>query len=178
MIRAAVPSDVDAIAAAHVAAWREAYRGLLPATVLAGLTVAGRAEQWQQTLTRGIASVFIADDRGEVLGFISGGPRRGEKLRGDAEVYALYVRADRQRRGLGRDLMGTLAAALQSRSFRSLGLWVLRENGAGRAFYDRLGGIAGGERQDVESGHTINEIAYEWPDLGALLADTRRDQSP
>ncbi len=98
--------------------------------------------------------------------------RRALGLNGDAEVYALYVRADAQRQGLGRGLMCALAAALRDRGFRSLGLWVLRENAAGRDFYARLGGRAGGERQDIEAGHTIIETAYEWPDLAALVEDS------
>ena len=49
---------------------------------------------------------------------------------------------------------------------------MLRENASGRAFYERLGGQLGGERQDKEAGQTINKIAHEWPDLSTLLADS------
>lgn len=175
IVRPARPTDADAIADAHVAAWREAYRGLLPDAVLDGLSVAVRAEQWRRTLARSPAaiSVFVAESaQGGIAGFISGGPRRALGLNGDAEVYALYVRADAQRQGLGRGLMRALAAALRDRGFQSLGLWVLRENAAGRDFYARLGGRAGGERRDIEAGHTIIETAYEWPDLAALVEDS------
>jgi len=173
-IRPALLGDVDAIAAAHVAAWREAYRGLLPDAVLAELSVPGRAQQWRQTLARGISVVFVADGKeGDVVGFVSGGPRRSGGLRGEAEIYALYVRAELQHRGLGRGLMRAAAAALAGRGFKSLGLWVLRGNAAGRAFYERLGGTLGGERQDKEAGHPIDEIAYEWPDLDTLAGETR-----
>ena len=172
-IRPARLNDVDAIAAAHVAAWREAYRGLLPESVLADLTVAGRADQWRQTLTRGISAVLLAEGRdGGIAGFVSGGPRRTQ-LRGDAEIYALYVRAETHRQGLGRGLMRAAAEALQARGFRSLGLWVLRENAAARAFYERLGGNPGGARQDREAGYTVDEVAYEWPDLSTLLVEAR-----
>jgi ribosomal protein S18 acetylase RimI-like enzyme len=167
IVRAALPADADAIATAHVAAWREAYQGLLPDAVLAGLSVASRSEQWRQTLTRAPAthSVFIAEAQSaDIVGFISGGPRRAQGLAGDAEVYALYVRAAAQRQGLGRQLMRALGVALRERGFHSLGLWVLRENAAARGFYARLGG----ERRDMEAGHTITETAYEWRDLAVL----------
>lgn len=175
-VRPALPTDADAIAAAHVAAWREAYGDLLPEAVLAGLTVAARAAQWRQTLTRTPAThdVFVAESGADgILGFISGGARRGQGLVSDAEVYALYVRAQAQRQGLGRELMRVLAATLGERGFQSLGLWVLRENAAARGFYARLGGRPGGERQDVETGHTVIETAYEWPDLDALAGAGR-----
>ena len=177
-VRPALSIDADAIAAAHVAAWREAYRGLLPDSVLAGLSVAARADQWRRTLARSpaISSVFVAEsDSDGIQGFISGGPRRAQGLIGDAEVYALYVRAQAQRQGLGRHLMRALAGTLSERGFQSLGLWVLRENAAGRGFYARLGGEVGSERRDTEAGHTIIETAYEWPDLAALVgADNLR----
>jgi ribosomal protein S18 acetylase RimI-like enzyme len=170
-VRAALPADADAIAIAHVAAWREAYRGLLPDAVLAGLSVASRSEQWRQTLTRAPAthSVFVVETGTDgILGFVSGGPRRAQGLAGDAEVYALYVRAAAQRQGLGRQLMHALAVTLRESGFHSLGLWVLRENAAARGFYARLGGEPGGERRDIEAGHAIIETAYEWRDLAVL----------
>ncbi len=173
-VRAALPVDADAIATAHVAAWREAYRGLLPEAVLAGLSVASRSEQWRQTLTRTPAthSVFVAEsDTDGIVGFISGGPRRTQGLAGDAEVYALYVRASAQRQGLGRHLMRALATTLRERGLHSLGLWVLRENATARGFYARLGGKPGGERRDIEAGHTVIETAYEWRDLAVLAGD-------
>ena len=42
-IRRAVAEDADAIAAIHVAGWRETYAGILPAAHLAALSVERRA---------------------------------------------------------------------------------------------------------------------------------------
>jgi hypothetical protein len=63
---------------------------------------------------------------------------------GEAEVYALRVRAQRQ--GLGR-------------GFTSLGLWVLQENAGGRTFYAGPSGRPGSERREIDMGHTIIETA-------------------
>lgn len=49
-IRAAEVSDAGAIAAVHVASWQVAYRGLLPESVLTGLSVAGREQMWSAIL--------------------------------------------------------------------------------------------------------------------------------
>ena len=53
-------------------------------------------------------------------------------------------------------------------------LWVLSTNMAGRGFYEALGGVYVGEKTEEMAGVTLREVAYGWPDLAALLAQTRR----
>jgi len=49
-IRHARVEDAEAIAAVHVAAWRESYTGLVPAEMLASLSVDERADRWRRIL--------------------------------------------------------------------------------------------------------------------------------
>lgn len=65
-------------------------------------------------------------------------------LVGEAEVYALRVRAQRQCLGRG---------------ITSLGLWVLQENAGGRTFYAGFSGRPGGERREINMVHAIIETA-------------------
>ena len=58
---------------------------------------------------------------------------------------------------------------VRERGFTSLGLWVLRENAAGRAFYACLGGRPRDERREIEMGHAIIEAALVWPVLVTLV---------
>src|SRR5882672_9018885 len=91
-IRPAMLADVDAIAAIHVDAWRETYRGLLPDSLLEQLSIPARAEQWRRALDRdaAITSLFVAAPAtGDPIGFVAGGPRRGAATATKAEVYAL-----------------------------------------------------------------------------------------
>jgi hypothetical protein len=179
-LRPAVPDDSEAIAALHVASWRETYRGLLPDAMVDGMKTADRTIQWQRALERRAeVQVLVAQDPGGALvGFASGGPARGADLGATQEIYAIYVLRQAQRQGLGRALVQGLAAGLAIRTLMQnaatpmaidLGLWVLRENAPARAFYERIGGRAAAERVERREGHDLAEVAYRWTDLAALI---------
>ena len=169
-IRAAVRSDAPAIGRVHVESWRETYNGVLPDRLLGSLSAVVRAVMWQGALEREPpVLLFVAQlASGELTGFAGGGPRRGGALPHDAEAYAIYVLRAAQRRGCGRRLMAALAGALRARGFRSLCLWVLRENANARRFYERLGGAVVGERIEADGEDAFAEVAYGWADLNAL----------
>ncbi|AMB47483.1 N-acetyltransferase [Methylobacterium sp. AMS5] len=173
-IRAARPQDAEALAAMHVAAWRETYTGLLPARMLSNLSVESRAEAWRRIMARGKTETTVrlveCDDR--VVAFGSCGPQRDEALakRGfDGEISAIYVLRACQRLGLGRWITQDLSSRLMAGGCRAVSLWVLRENTGARAFYERLGGVVVGERVDERPDGILVELAYGWKDLPALL---------
>ena len=58
----------------------------------------------------------------------------------DGEIYAVYVLAQQQRRGIGRQLMGVSARHLMDQGFGAAMLWALEANGRARTFYEALGG--------------------------------------
>jgi L-amino acid N-acyltransferase YncA len=171
-IRAAKPSDAPAIGRVHVESWRETYRGVLPERLLDSLSAVVRAAMWQEALAPPISLVVAELESGDLVGFAGGG-RRGDTPPYDAEVYAIYLLAPARHRGWGRRLMAALAAALHARQFRSLCLWVLRENADARRFYERLGGEVVGVRTEADGELTFDEVAYGWTSLEALCsADT------
>jgi hypothetical protein len=59
LVRPAVLQDAPAIAAVHVATWRDAYAGLLPDDFLDGLDVDQRAERWRGRLAALPAGLFV-----------------------------------------------------------------------------------------------------------------------
>ena len=159
LLRRAEPEDAAALGALHVACWREAYAGLLPDQLLRDLSVEARSTQWRTVLADrhqpADTSVFAAEDAGRLVGFGACGRQRDEALdkRGfDAEVGALYVLRSHQRRGVGRTLMGQMADDLLRRGRTAAFLWVLSGNVAGRAFYERLGGVLLTDRTEEEGG--------------------------
>ncbi|MBR0668677.1 GNAT family N-acetyltransferase [Roseomonas hellenica] len=175
-IRAAIPADAAAIAAVHVAAWRESYAGLMPDAVLAGLSVARRTGIWDGILSRpeevGSIATFVAERENGMLGFASCGVQRTPALREQgctAEIGAIYILRDAQRRGLGVALMAALARALLQRGHQAASLWVLERNAPARRFYERLGGEVIGRKEEKREEMTLTELAYGWRDLGRLL---------
>lgn len=173
-VRNAAPKDASAIAAVHVQAWREAYADLLPAEMLAGLSVDVRAASWDRILTAPADTItLVAEVAGEIVGFGNAGEQRDADLlaRGfDGEIRALYLLADHQRRGLGGQLFRSLAHRLIDQGRRTASLWVLRENLPARSFYQALGGLECGARRETRPQAKLDEVAYGWPDLRALGA--------
>jgi GNAT superfamily N-acetyltransferase len=88
----------------------------------------------------------------------------------DAELYAIYLLQREQKKGVGKMLVRELAAALRTRDFKSLIVWVLARNLA-VGFYSHLGGSQVAEQQIEIGGARLTELAFGWPSLDALAAD-------
>ena len=174
-IRRATRDDASAIARVHVETWQSAYAGLLPDSMLAGMSDVRYAAMWSQTLSDKTESrgVFVADDEDMgIVGFGSCGPVRDtpEGLDGTeqrvGEVYLLYVETDFQNQGIGRRLLDALFRQLRADGFDTAVLWMLADNPT-RFFYEGLGGLQVGERMDTFAGADVDEVAYAWRDLEA-----------
>lgn len=174
-IRRAQTGDAPAIAAVHVAAWREAYAGLLPTRLLRSLSVEEATAEWRQNLgdRSPPPTVFVAVRADRTLaGFGACGPQRTATLIAaglEGEIEAIYLLRADQGRGLGRRLMTEMARALAADGLGSAGLWVLRDNQRSRGFYEALGGELVGERVEMRGKVAFHEVAYGWPDLRVLL---------
>ena len=174
-IRAATGADASAIAAVHVASWRETYAGLMPETMLKGLSVSDRTARWARILGQAERlegpGVLVAEHGGDLVGFASSGSQRDPNLIArdfTGEITAIYVLQDMQGRGAGRRLMAAIVEGLQRGGYDAASLWVLRENLRALRFYERLGGAIIGEKQDHRDAVTFTEIAYGWRDLSKL----------
>ena len=183
-IRRAARDDAPAIARVHVETWQSAYAGLLPDSMLAGMSDVRYAAMWSQTLSdkaeqRG---VFVADDEDAgIVGFGCCGPVRDTPEGLDVteqrvgEVYLLYVESDFQNQGVGRRLLDALFRQLRADGFDTAVLWMLADNPT-RFFYEGLGGQQVGERTDTFAGADVDEVAYAWRDLEAPVV--RRKLAP
>lgn len=169
-IRAARPEDARAIARIHVAVWQSAYRGLLPDELLEELSVDQREALWADILTTHAAThpVLVAEDFGIGLcGFGNAGPLREHIAGYTGEFKTLYLLPAYQRRGIGRRILGGLAAALVERGHGGAVAWVLEGNPA-CGFYEVMGGTPCGRRVEAVEEATWEDVGYGWPDLGVL----------
>jgi phosphoribosylanthranilate isomerase len=166
-LRRGTPADADALGATHVQAWREAYAGLVPEDVLAGLDARERAAMWRRGMA-GTTVVQLAEQGGTIVGFGSSGPQRDPSLPLSGEIGAIYVLRSAQRRGIGRMLMAAMAHDLLAAGHASASLWVLETNAQARRFYEALGGREFTKREQDRDGFSAVGIAYGWDDLTVL----------
>ena len=171
-LRAATAADAAAVARVHQESWRTTYSGILPRDVIEHLAGRRSESTWRERLAprRPGEVVWLAQDPdGRLLGFANAGPAR-HRLEGlEAEIYALYVLQDAQRRGVGRALVRECARHFVRGGHFGFYLWVLKANRA-RFFYEALGGTEIGEKSERLGLHSFAEIAYAWHDVAALVA--------
>jgi ribosomal protein S18 acetylase RimI-like enzyme len=180
-IRRARPADAVAIAAVHVAAWRNTYPGILPDSYLAKLSVSRQAVHYDHAIRAG-TGVMVAIASGvdvapgsaaRIIGFTTAGKaRRGEisgQALGEGEIETLYVLDDWRDRGVGRRLLRAAASHLADAGCKSAYLWVLRDNPS-RWFYARLGGRAVAEARIQVAGQGVMQTAFAWDPIEKLLA--------
>jgi oligopeptide/dipeptide ABC transporter ATP-binding protein len=154
-IRAAVDGDADGMAEAFVAAWREAYPGVVPDAVLAGLDH-GQTARWLVGLiderAEGETDVAVAD--GRVIGFVRYGTRPPEP---GGYVFGLYVHPAQAGHGVGRALLGHAERRLRERGMEVVSLHVFEANERARRLYAKAGYAPDGSTR-VEPEYEATEL--------------------
>ena len=164
VVRPAVPGDADAIAAVHLATWRDAYARILPPGFLAAQRAEEFAQRWRGLLTAPAERSFalVYESRGRVRAFASGGLSRDGD--GGGEVYTIYVDPVCQGRGAGARLLEAAARSLAGAGFTEAGLWVFAENRPARGFYEaqgwRLDESPAGSKEGTFGGTEHTEVRY------------------
>jgi ribosomal protein S18 acetylase RimI-like enzyme len=148
-IRVAGVADAEALAPLHVQVWDEAYTGLMPQQVIDGRKVEpmrAKVARWRQRIARPDCTTWVADDAGDLVGFVESG--RGRDGSGELELMALYVRSSHYDTGLGHRLLET--AIGDGPAY----LWVLDGNARAIRFYERHGFAFDGRiEEEVEGLH-------------------------
>ena len=162
--RPATAADSEAVAALHVASWRDNYRGSLSDAYLDGPIETERRRVWRELLDHPRAGqiVVLAEIQDALTGFICAFADHDERW--GTLIDNLHVAATAKGRGLGRQLMGRLARHLiHIQSRRPVHLYVLDANHAARAFYGRIGGEPVEQGRKIEpDGSECAVIRYVW----------------
>lgn len=161
-VREATGNDAARMAAVHVRSWQSAYRGILPDELLDGLSVAERASSWRGLLEEAEErwlTLLAEGADGDIVGLCSVATPSRDDNAGEttAEVGALYIDPDHWREGAGSALLATALRKLSERGWHALVLWVLPENRAALAFYERFGFTIdpGVEKLEERSGRRV-----------------------
>lgn len=165
VIRKATQVDAPALAEIHVSAWRTAYSGHMPNSVLDSLSIEKRIVDWQQWLSQpGLVTTLVVEIEGKLVAFCVFGPSRDEdkKERSVCEILALNVHPRLWRRGYGKTLCEAVLLMAQQAQWKTITLWVLKANERARLFYQTIGfSPDGAERLDSDlEGVTLHEVRY------------------
>ena len=168
-IRLASVEDADKIACVHVNSWRTSYRNLVSEEYLASLDVDKRTNLWQNILANHQSTniTYVAEEQGHIVGFINGGQARSKEMPYEAEVYAFYLLEEYQRQGIGSLLFKKITGDFRSLGYKSMMLWVLKDNPS-YAFYQKQGGISFDEELITIGNEQLLEVALGWDDFTQL----------
>ena len=100
--REATVADALAVAKVHVQSWRESFAGIVPQTFLEQMSVENRAKAFEKGFTVDFYKMFVAETQENgIVGFADFGKIRDNQSKFEAELYAIYLLRDVQRKGIG-----------------------------------------------------------------------------
>ena len=138
-VRRARKADAEEIAAVHDAAWRDAYRGVIPGRELERMIARRGPRWWNSAISRG-SRLLVLDFDEAIGGYASYGRNRVPSLPYRGEIFELYLAPEFQGLGFGRRLFEAARADLADNGYPSMLVWALGDNDRALAFYERLGG--------------------------------------
>jgi len=150
MIRAAELKDRYAMADLLISAWHTAYTGLIDPEYPSTMKAERYIRIFHENISLQREHVFVHEENGAVLGFVSGKILEGERM---GEIIGLYVHPDHQGMGIGSGLFGQMAALFQKRGIKSIMVRTLLK-AKNNLFYEMRGGSVSGSTE-IEIGGTL-----------------------
>ncbi|MEA4869244.1 hypothetical protein SDC9_92893 [bioreactor metagenome] len=149
-IRRAHEADAETIAHIVNAAWRVAYRGIVPQGYLNMLEDIPRANRLAEGLRKTAdLRYYLLEEGGVPVGAASLHSTHDKDLTDTAEFTFFYFLPRVWRRGYGTKLLDHLKREASEQGFDRLCCWVLEENTRAIAFYESQNLLRDGRRQTV-----------------------------
>ncbi len=154
-VRVAWRADAAAIAVVQVACWRDAYAGLLPASVLVALPVDEFTTHWERSIAtpkEARQRVLVALDRAAVRGFTTTAPSTDADSDPGrvAEVGELVVDPAARGAGHGSRLLHAAVDTMRSDRFSRATTWVTSTNDDVRRFLTEQGWSPDGAFRELD----------------------------
>jgi ribosomal protein S18 acetylase RimI-like enzyme len=167
--RRPLPHEAEVMAALHVQCWREAYAEILPDKLMASFSVQKRLPMWQAVIPHTERFVLAAFNKSKPAGFVISGPTEEQHIEHqNGHLWAIYIAAKYNRKGIGRELIKRAANDWLSKGGRTMTIGVLAENTNARAFYEKLGARFVKTSTYDWDGHQLPDCIYMFEDLPAL----------
>lgn len=148
-------NDIYEIGKVYCESWKAAYRDLLPQSYLDGLT--------PENCRPGEISVndIVLEEQGNICGICHIQPARDRDSRVWGEIVSIYLLPEKWGCGCGGRLLRLALCKLQQRGFDNVCLWVLKDNGRARRFYEKHGFVLSGKERQIEVAEcSVYEVEY------------------
>lgn len=166
-IRPSKATDAGSISCVYIQTWQDTYLSLVPFGYLYSMSQSQIEQGFIDELKSKKAISYVAEDHGEVVGFVSGGfERQGDSVY-QGEIFALYVLKDHQRQGIGTELVSAFTTELNHFGIYSMLVWVLEHNPY-RRFYEKINGIYLRKQRMPFAGEILDTAAYGWLDTDLI----------
>ncbi|XVQ13333.1 N-acetyltransferase family protein [Spirillospora sp. CA-255316] len=167
-VRPARRADAAAVADIQVRAWRQGYRDLLPAGVLAEVTGPQAREVWRERWTEAVTAppsprhrLLVAVSSDLVVGFAAHGPAENDPDQDPAavaELITLLVDPLHARAGHGSRLLAATVDLLREDGFTTLITWAFEKDEVTRTFLGSAGWAPDGTARDLDMGEPVRQI--------------------
>lgn len=163
--REATIADVLAVAKVHVQSWRESFTGIVPQTYLDKMSVENRAKAFESGFADDFYKMFVAvTQENGIVGFADFGKIRDYQSKFEAELYAIYLLRDFQRKGIGGKLFDLGVKYLVANNMNSLSLTAL-EVSPYKRFYEKMGGYLVERKATNFEDESYTTVIYGWDKL-------------
>lgn len=139
-------ADMEGKGYVHWKSWQESYADIVSADYLANMTLekcVEKAKLWPD-------NILVAKDGERVVGFAAYGAAEAEDIGPCGMVYGLYLLAEYQGRGIGRQLIQAAMEKLSDQE--AVALWVFKKNVKAIGFYEQFGFLADGAEKTAMYG--------------------------
>lgn len=163
--RKAKIEDVPQIAAVHVESWRKSFAGIVPQIFLDKMSIEKRENAFRRMFSDETYKIFVAENAaGKIVGFADFGKSRDKNLQHEAELYAIYLLPEIQRKGIGANLFRLCQKEMKDEGFGSMFLVAL-EVSPYKSFYEKTGGRVVGKGTHDLAEVEFETVIYGWENL-------------
>ena len=163
--RKATARDIPQIAEVHVESWRKSFQGVVPRQFTDSISIEKRENAFREAFLQEDYEMFVAETaKGEIVGFADFGRASREDFGFDAELFAIYLLPEFQRKGVGGELFKLGVRDLLEKGRKSMCLQALFKSPY-RAFYEKLGGKVIGKSAHKLGDADFETVYYGWEDL-------------
>lgn len=154
--------DIQSASFLHAIGWKEGFRGIFSAGVLAQISNDFFVDSMRRSLQTQRAHIAILSHGGKGLGAGSCGLSRGRDDPALGEIISFYFLPEAWGQGYAVSLMGFLLEKLRSMGCAKAHVWVLKDNARARRFYEKRGfHRTDGEKPITLGGETQLNVGYE-----------------